>query len=72
MSAKGIVYKRGDTWFHKVYDRSGKPVMMDNTGNWRVIFDACRKDVAAVRRIESAGHRLKHSYPELVDMAAEL
>lgn len=67
MSAKGVVYKRGTTWFHKVLDRSGKPVLMDNTGNWRVIFDACFEDVAVVRRIEGAGHRLERSYPEIVD-----
>jgi hypothetical protein len=68
--AKGVVFKRGDTWFHEVYDRSGRAVIMDNTGNWRVIFDTCVKDVYAVRRIERAGHKLQHSYPELVNMAA--
>jgi hypothetical protein len=66
MSANGIVYKRGDTWFHEVRDLSGKPVLMDNTGDWRVIFEECLKDVAVVRRIERAGHRLERSYPELV------
>lgn len=67
MRAKGIVYKRGDTWFCEVRDRSGKPVLMDNTGNWRVIFDTCLRDVFAVRRVENAGHRLKFSYPQIVD-----
>jgi hypothetical protein len=72
MSARGIVFKRGDTWFHEVRDSEGKPVLMDNTGDWRVIFEACLEDVAAVRRIERAGHRLTRSYPELVDEAGRL
>jgi hypothetical protein len=70
--SKGYVYKRGNCWFHEVQDRSGKPVLMDNTGNWRIIFDACFLDVGAVRRIEQAGHKLKHSYPQLVDKAEGL
>ena len=70
-SAKGYVYKRGNCWFYSVYDRKPKPVFMDNTGNWRRIFDACFEDVGVARRVEGAGHKFKHSYPQLVDMVGQ-
>ena len=70
MPSKGHVYKRGDTWFYKVYDSSPKIVFMDNTCDWRKVFDACLDDVKAARRVETAGHKFKYSYPELVDIAA--
>jgi hypothetical protein len=69
MRAKAFVGKRGGTWFYQVHDSTGKTVLGDNTNNWRRIFDAALFDTAAVRRIEGAGHRLKHSYPALVEMA---
>ena len=67
--SKGYVFKRGNCWYYDVYDGKDKPVLMDNTGNWRIIFDSCFFGTAAVRRIESAGHRLKYSYPQLVEKA---
>jgi len=72
MKAKAFIGKRGDTWKYVVFDRHGRHVLSDNTNNWRKMFDAAYFDTAAVRRIESAGHKLKHTYPELVDMAAGL
>jgi len=70
MKAKGYVTKRGDTWHYLVQDRHGKCVLIDNTNDWRKIFDSCYFDTAAVRRIEGAGHKLQYSYPQLVDKAA--
>jgi hypothetical protein len=69
MRAKAFLRKRGDAWSYIVFDSTGKYVLSDNTGNWRKIFDAAYFDAAAIRRIEGAGHKLKHSYPKLVDKA---
>lgn len=69
MKAKGFVAKRGGTWYYRVDDSTGKYVLSDNTNNWRRMFDAAFRDAAAVRRIESAGHTLQYSYPQLVEKA---
>lgn len=70
MSAKGLVYKRGGTWFYEVHDSEPKCVFADNTNNWRVIFDSCLRHVYVARDVERTGHRFKFSYRELVDKAA--
>ena len=69
MKAKAFVGKRGKTWSYIVFDSTGKHVLSDNTNDWRRMFDDAFFDAAAVRRIEGAGHKLKHSYPKLVDKA---
>lgn len=68
--AKGTVVKRGSAWHYIVRDRHGKYVLSDNTNDWRKIFDSCYFDTAAIRRIEGAGHKLRHSYPQLVEKVA--
>ena len=55
------------TWTYEVY--IGEQVYLtDNTNDHRVILAACLRDVAALRRIYSSGHRLQYTFPELVDM----
>jgi hypothetical protein len=66
VKARGVVVKRGTTWFYSVHDRDGKVVFADNTNSWRKIFDQCREDVGVARRVEGAGHRFQLSYPEIV------
>lgn len=69
--ARARVFKRNGCWFYEVFDGwEQKVVLKDNTGNFRIILDAAVQDVAAIRRIEQAGHRLKHSYEDLVWKAA--
>lgn len=66
MSAvRGRVWKHGRTWYYEVAV-CGVVVMADNTNDFRKILDACCLDVAAVRRIVAAGHRLERSWDELV------
>ena len=72
MKANGYVTKRGETWHYLVQDCYGKYVLIDNTNDWRKIFDSCYFDTAAVRRIEGAGHKLSNSYMQLVNKAAGL
>lgn len=70
MKAKAFVGKRGGTWYYKVFDSTGKHVLSDNTNDWRKMFDHAFFDAAAVRRVEGAGHKIKHSYDRLVQKAA--
>lgn len=58
-------------WYYSVEDSEGKIVLCDNTGSFRTIFEQAFRDVTAVRSVENAGHRLVHSYQELVDHTPE-
>lgn len=69
MRAKAFVFNRGNAWHYIVRDKHGRYVLSDNTRDWRKMFDAAYLDAAAIRRIESAGHKLQYTYPELVDRA---
>lgn len=45
----------------------GNVYLEDNTGNWATAYRACLEDVAALRRIVSAGHLLHETYPEILE-----
>lgn len=64
--SRGSVYMRGGTWYYKVYDSSGKVVLVDNCGNYDVIQRECALSVWGVRRIEIAGHYLQHSWYDIL------
>jgi hypothetical protein len=70
VKAKAFIGKRAGTWYYQVFDSTGKHVLSDNTNDWRKMFDAAFFDASAVRRLEGAGHKIKHSYTQLVDKAA--
>jgi hypothetical protein len=62
---RGRVFHRGrGTWAYEVL-ADDVVVLADNTGSWKIIFDACVRSVAAVDRVTNAGHHLK-SYASLM------
>lgn len=65
--ARGYLRKRNGTWYASTYDRTGKVVLADNTNSYEIMLESVRCDVAAVNRLEGAGHRIQFSYVELVD-----
>ena len=65
---RGVVRKRGSTWHYEVFV-GPKIVLADNTGSWEPMLQACNFDVAAVRRVIGAGHRLAKSWYDLVEEA---
>ena len=43
----------GATWNYEV-TIDGAVIMADNSGYWQDIYDTCRRNVAALRRVKSA------------------
>lgn len=66
---RGYVYKRQGCWYYNVIGKCGRSVLSDNTNDYDLIANSCRRDVAAVRRVEGAGHTLR-PYARLIDEAS--
>lgn len=59
MSARGRIWKSGSWWRYEVQDIHGTIVLADSCSDWKKLLHQIQTDIAAVRVIESAGHRLK-------------
>lgn len=69
--AHGRLFKHGGWWQYTV-SVGGRTYLADSVGDFGRALSSCLFDVAALNRIYSAGHKLKHSWPELVERAGSL
>lgn len=56
------------TWTSEVFI-GGKLYLTDNTGDWRVVYDICRRDVEALSRLLTAGHTFHQTWDEIIGAA---
>lgn len=54
-------------WYFEVTDSTGKVVLRDDCRDYTRLRDEAIEALNAVRVIENAGHRLPHSFNELVE-----
>ena len=73
--ARGIVWANGRTvhtkklvWWYEVIYR-GESVVYDNSTDYDLITQMCRRDVAVFNRLGRLGHSLEYNCSQLVDRA---